>query len=64
MLSQVLIDFDRSKISIEMMQRIEVEIIGHEDYNYDNAHRASKSAPLFFDWVGAVRDYFYVFREI
>ena len=36
----------------------------HADYTFENAFHASKAAPAFFDWVRAVRDYFYVFREI
>lgn len=36
----------------------------HPDYTFENAFHASKAAPAFYDWVRAVRDYFYVFREI
>ena len=46
------------------MKQIEVEIMDHADYTFENAFHASKAAPAFFDWVRAVRDYFYVFREI
>lgn len=63
-LPQKLVEFDRSKITLEMMKRIEHEVMAHPDYSFENAHRASKSAPPFYDWVRAVRDYFYVFREI
>ena len=60
----MLIDFDRSKISEEMMRRIEEEVMAHPDYTFENAYRASKSAPSFYDWVRAVREYYYVFKEI
>lgn len=46
------------------MRQIETEVISNSEYTFDNSYRASKSAPAFFDWVQAVRDYFYVFREI
>lgn len=63
-LPQKLVEFDRSKITLDMMRRVEAEVMSHPDYSFENAHRASKSAPPFYDWVRAVRDYFYVFREI
>lgn len=63
-LPQKLVEFDRSKITLEMMNKLEKEVMNHADYSFDNAYRASKSAPPFFDWVRAVRDYFYIFKEI
>ena len=63
-LAQRIGDFDRSKISDETMARIESEVFSHPEFTFENAHRASKSAPPFFEWLRAVRDFFYVFREV
>lgn len=46
------------------MKRVEDEVISNPDYTFDNAYRASKSAPALYDWVRTVRDYYYVFREM
>jgi hypothetical protein len=46
------------------MKTVETDIMVDPDYTFENAFHASKAAPAFYDWVQAVRDYFYVFREI
>lgn len=46
-----------------MMLDIE-EIVNHPDYTYENAYRASKAATGMFKWVKAIREYFYIFKEI
>ena len=56
----MLIEYDRNKITKDMMLCIE-EVVGHPDYTYENAQRASKAAIGMFKWVKAVREYFYIF---
>lgn len=59
-LSDILVDFDRNKITQEKMAKIET-ILSDYDYTYENAYSASKSATGIFKWVKAIRDYYYIF---
>jgi dynein heavy chain len=47
-LTQHLTHYDRSKISPEMMEKIENEVFSNPDYTFDNAYHASKAAPALF----------------
>ena len=59
----MLIEYDRNKITKEMMLEIE-QVVGDPDYTYENAYRASKAAIGMYKWVKAVREYFYIFQEL
>ena len=59
-LPDMLIEYDRNKISQPMMVNIE-EVLKDPDYTYENAYRASKAATGMFKWVKAIREYFYIF---
>jgi hypothetical protein len=59
----LLIDFDREKVTPEIMIQIE-EVLQNGAYNYENAYRASRAAVGIFKWVKAIREYFYIFKEI
>ncbi|CDW77756.1 dynein heavy chain axonemal [Stylonychia lemnae] len=62
-LPDMLIEYDRNKISQNMMVSIE-EVLVDSDYTYENAYRASKAATGMFKWVKAIREYYYIFQEI
>jgi dynein heavy chain len=62
-LPQVLVTFDRNKLTTETMGLIE-DILSEADYTYENAHFASKAATGLFRWVKAIRDYYYIFQEM
>jgi len=59
-LPEILLNYDKSRLTEEMMQKVE-DILGDADYSYENAHRAFKNAEGLFKWVKAIRDYFYIF---
>ena len=62
-LPQILVSFDRNKLTTEIMGRVE-DILSEADYTYENAHFASKAATGLFRWVKAIRDYYYIFQEM
>lgn len=62
-LPEILVNYDKSRLTPEMMAQVE-DILGEADYTYENAHRAFKSATDLFRWVKAIRDYFYIFQEL
>ena len=39
-------------------------IVTDPHYTYENAYRASKAATGMFKWVKAMREYYYIFKEI
>ena len=45
------------------MGRVE-EIISEGDYTFENAKKSCYSVEGLFMWVKAIRDYFYIFREL
>lgn len=59
-LPELLVNYDRSRLTNEMMAQVE-DILGEADYTYENAHKAFKNAAGLFKWVKAIRDYFYIF---
>lgn len=63
-LTQQLIDFDRTKVTAEVIKKLEIDVISNSDYNFENAYHASKAAPAFYEWVRSVREYFYIFKEV
>ena len=58
-----LVEFDRNKVTPEMMMQVE-EVLTNGNYSYEKAHTASVAATGIFKWVKATRDYFYIFKEI
>ena len=62
-LPEVLVTFDRSRLTLETMGLVE-DILSEADYTYENAHFASKAATGLFRWVKAIRDYYYIFKEM
>ncbi len=59
-LPQILVSFDRNKLTTDIMGHVE-DILSEADYTYENAHFASKAATGLFRWVKAIRDYYYIF---
>lgn len=59
-LPEILVSYDRNRVTPDMMQKIE-DIILHEEYTYENAFRASKAATGMFKWVKAIRECYYIF---
>lgn len=45
------------------MGRVE-EIISEGDYTFENAKKSCYAVEGLFMWVKAIRDYFYIFREL
>jgi dynein heavy chain len=62
-LPQRLEQFDRNKLSEEKMGRVE-EIISGSDYTFENVKKSCFAVEGLFLWVKAIRDYFYIFREL
>ena len=62
-LPEMLVEFDRNKLTPEMMTLVE-GVVQDADYTYENAYRASKAATGMYKWVKAIREYYYVFQEI
>ena len=55
--------FDRNKLTEEKMSRVE-EIISEGDYTLENAKKSCFAVEGLYSWVKAIRDYFYIFREL
>mmetsp|Transcript_42647 Transcript_42647/g.65401 ORF Transcript_42647/g.65401 Transcript_42647/m.65401 type:complete len:161 (-) Transcript_42647:4335-4817(-) len=62
-LPQALIEFDRNKVTAEIMFEVE-EVLLNPDYSFEKAYTASAAATGLFKWVKTTRDYFYIFKEI
>lgn len=62
-LPEVLVEFDRNKVTPEVMMEVE-DVLTNGQYSYERAHTASVAATGIFKWVKATRDYFYIFKEI
>ena len=62
-LPEVLVTYDKNRLTTEMMAQVE-DILGEADYSYENAHKAFQNATGLFKWVRAIRDYFYIFQEM
>jgi len=45
------------------MGRVE-EVISEGDYTFENAKKSCLAVEGLFMWVKAIRDYFYIFREL
>ena len=62
-LPEILVEFDRNKVTPEIMMEVE-QVLEHPEYSYEKALTASIAAKGIFKWVKATRDYFYIFKEI
>lgn len=62
-LPEVLVEFDRNKVTPDVMMEVE-DVLTNGHYSYERAHTASVAATGIFKWVKATRDYFYIFKEI
>jgi hypothetical protein len=62
-ITDILISFDRNKITLEKMAEIE-DILGEPGYTYEAAVRASKACVGLYKWVKAIRDYYYIYQEM
>jgi len=61
--SEILVEFDRNKLTPEKMMEVE-DVLQSSNYSYEKARSASVAATGIFKWVNATRDYFYVFKDI
>ena len=59
-LPDMLIEYDRNKITQQMMIGVE-EVLEDPEYTYENAYRASRAATGMFKWVKALKEYYYIF---
>ena len=59
----VLVEFDRNKLTPEIMMEVE-DVLTQGNYSYEKARSAAVAATGIFKWVKATRDYFYIFKEI
>jgi dynein heavy chain len=62
-LTQLLMEFDRNKITPELMMQVE-KVLSDPEFTYEKAYTASAAATGIFKWVKATRDYFYIFKEV
>lgn len=62
-LPEVLREFDRNKVTPEVMMEVE-EVLSNGNYSYEKARTASVAATGLFKWVNATRTYFVIFKEI
>ena len=62
-LPALLVDFDRNKLTPEIMMEVE-DVLTRGNYSYEKAHTASVAATGIFMWVKATRGYFYIFKDI
>lgn len=62
-LTDVLVAFDRNKITPELMMKVE-KVLSDPEFTYEKAYTASAAATGIFKWVKATRDYFYIFKEV
>lgn len=62
-LPEILVSFDRNKLTAETMMEVEA-VLTDGGYSYEAAHAACSAATGIFKWVKATREYFYIFQEI
>jgi dynein heavy chain len=62
-LPDLLIGYDRNKLTPEIMMEVEA-VLTEGGYSYEAAHAACSAATGIFKWVKATREYFYIFKEI
>ena len=62
-LPELLVEFDRNKLTPEIMMEVE-DVLTQGGYSYEKAHTACAAAAGIFKWVKATREYFYIFKEI
>mmetsp|Transcript_7295 Transcript_7295/g.6464 ORF Transcript_7295/g.6464 Transcript_7295/m.6464 type:complete len:113 (+) Transcript_7295:1456-1794(+) len=60
-LPELLLEFDKNSVTPETMILIEDVIRDEEEYNFENVYRASKAATGMFQWVRAIREYYYIY---
>ena len=56
-------NFDRNRLSDEIVEQVE-EIIADPEYTFENAKRSCGAIESVFIWVKALRDYYYIFKEL
>ena len=59
----MLTEFDQNKITPELMMQVE-KVLEDPEFTYEKAYTASAAATGIFKWVKAIRDYFYIFKEV
>lgn len=62
-LPEVLCNFDKSSLTTETMGAVE-DILSQADYSLESARYASAATMGLFQWVKAIRDYYYIFKEV
>ena len=62
-LPEVLMSYDRNKLTAELMMDID-EVLASEHFSYEKAFKASSAATGIFQWVKSTRDYFIIYQEI
>ena len=59
-ITDILISFDRNKITREKMDEIE-DVLSDPLYTLENAQKASSAIVGLFKWVKAIRDYYHIY---
>lgn len=62
-LPKIMETFDRNKLTDDRMALVE-EIIADPEYTYENAKKSCIAIEGIYGWVKALRDYFYIFKEL
>ena len=62
-LPQILVTYDKSQLTQELMAQVE-DILTEANYTYESAYKACKTSAGLFKWVKAIRDYYYIFEEM
>jgi hypothetical protein len=56
-------NFDRNRLNDDLMAEVE-EVIADPEYNYENCKRSCCAIEGIYQWVKALRDYYYIFKEL
>ena len=62
-LPQRLSDYDRNQLTQELMAQVE-DILSEANYTYQSALKVSRASAGLFKWVKAMRDYYYIFKDM
>ncbi len=62
-LPSILENFDRTKLTEDKMAIVE-ELMSDPDYSLSSIKKSSVAAESLFGWVKAIRDYYYIFKEL
>lgn len=59
---ETLVNFDHTKLTSDMMAQLE-ELCENPEFVYESVARASKAARGLFQWIQALKHYYYIYQE-